>query len=258
MKAKLFTTFLFVLTCLSLSLAQDRLQFGLRSNIGVFGLTHPKGYDIEDKVLGRVDGFYKYPKLAFSLEVLTEYTFMRAGDWSMALQLGLGYNYISFRKEWHFERGYDADFINYTSEQQIIHELEALYLTLPLRGSLKFRKFKGSLGLSGSRVFFASIDRTFRSRSGSPLGEWYMEKKHWRAFKKQKDYNEINTPYLSHLFSLQGIISLEYQITKKLFIGIENRRFYYLPSLHVHFDTNNDGAFFYNGKMWSLSVLFIH
>ena len=92
MKTKLFTTIFLLLICFSPTLAQDRLQFGLRSNIGLFGVKHPNGYELIDETLLRVDGFFKYPNIALSAGVLMEYTFFKAGDLSMALQLEFGNN----------------------------------------------------------------------------------------------------------------------------------------------------------------------
>jgi len=256
MKAKLFITLFLTSAILCFSSAQDRIQFGIRTNLGVFGAKHPNGYELRDENPLRADGYYQYGNIAASMCILTEYTFLKAGDFSMLIQLGIGYDYISFRKKWYFRSGYDSDFTNYSNEQQVIHELTALYLALPLRGSMKFRKLKGSLGVSGSRVVFANSDRTFRYRSGLPLSDWTNEKSQWRAFKDEGAYETANVSYLSHYYGWQGIMSLEYQLKKNIAIGIEFRQFYHSPRLITYLGPGSVRIFNYHGMMWSLSCLF--
>jgi len=178
----------------------------------------------------------------------------------MAIQTELGYTYTAFKKTWGFKRAFDTDLVNYAAEQQIIHDLKAVYLSLPLRGSMQYKKLKGTLGISVSRVFSATADRNFRNRGGIPLEEWIDNKGHWRSTKKTGSEIELNVPYLSHYFTWQGMMGLEYQLNKNIFVGLELRRFYDSPTLDVQLQANGeDGrSFFYKGDMLSLSFVYLH
>lgn len=257
MKTKSIIIILLLFSFLGPIIAQGHLQFGVRSNIGLFGIKYPRGYELINETLLRKDDYYQYANIAFSGGILMDYTFYKKKDFSMALQAELDYTYTSFKKEWGFQRGFDASLTTYTVDQQVIHKLKAFYLSLPIRGSMQYKKWKGSIGVVGSRVFSATIDRNFRTRSGRPLGEWVDNETHWRSTKKANGDIKTYVPYLSHYYSWQGIMSLEYQLTKNIFIGLEGRRFYHAPSLSLFVNSDDAQVFFFKGDMLSLSFLYI-
>ncbi len=257
MTTRQFISILFLLLLLSPVAAQDRLQFGLRSNIGLFGVRYPKGYELEEENSFRKDDYYQYANLAFTAGVLMEYTFYKKGDFSMAVQTEFGYTYTSFKKVWGFHRGFDETLNTYIRERDIIHDLKAIYLSLPIRGSMQYKRWKGSLGVVGSRVFSATADRNNRTRENVPFTEWVDAKTHWRATKTNNEADELFTPYLTHLYTWQGIMSLEYQLTKNIFIGLEGRRFYRPMSLVSNISLDEAQVFYYKGDMLSLSFLYV-
>lgn len=257
---KIVITIILLFVLLSTATAQEAFRFGFRANMGLFGLKYPPSYELTDEVLRKKDSYTQNANFAFAGGVLVEYTFYRKNDFRMSLQTELGYTYTSFQKVWGFKKDYDTDFVSHASELEIIHNLKALYLSLPIRGSMQYKRWKGSLGVAGSRIFSATADRNARSRVGVPLSEWEDSKTHWRTTKIAGDQNQIQTPYLSNYFTWQGMMSLEYQFTKNIFIGLEARRFFNSPTLYIYTVANQDDrrGFYYKGDMLSISFVYLY
>ena len=115
------------------------------------------------------------------------------------------------------------------------------------------------MGACPGRVFFATGNRNFRTRSGLPLtDEWRETKDHWRSTKVRKGPAENYTPYINDYFAFQGIMALEYQITKNFYIGLEARRFYLAPTLRVYSDSEIVRSFGFDGEMLTLSFLYVN
>lgn len=234
---------------------ESQFSIGVRANFGIHGIDPPFRWETKKEALSRIDIGIKKPKINFSSAILFKYSLVESIKMNLNLTLELGYDFSTLRKEWHFRRGYDKDFLTYSDELRIIHELKSHHLIVPVKINFEFGKFIYSIGLVGSRVLSASVDRTRKSRKNDGSSTWIDEEVTWKANTKESEIREYNSPYLTNYIGLEGTIGIGYYLADKLILGIDLNRNLSNNFIKVYVDSDDPSGFYYESDKATIKLI---
>ena len=234
---------------------ESRFSIGVRSNFGIHGIDPPFRWETKKEALSRIDIGIIKPKINFSSAILFRYSLVESIKMNLNLTLEFGYDFSTLRKEWHFRSGYDEEFFTYSDEVRIIHELKSHHLIAPVKINFEFGKFIYSMGLIGSRVLSASVDRTKRSRGNVGSSTWIDEEVIWKANTKESEIREYNSPYLTNYTGLEGTIGIGYYLSDKIIIGMDLNRNFSNRFIKVYVNSDDPSEFYYESDKATIKLI---
>ncbi len=235
-----------------------RFSIGLKSSVGIHGIKPPLFWGNRDESSASIDIGIRRPKINFSSALLLKYALNKGQKVNWTLSIGCGYDYAAMRKEWHFRRGYDPNFVQYLSELRIIHELQSHHLIIPISINIEvFKKVIFSGGLIRTKILSASIDRTAKRSIDLSAGTWMDEEVTWKANEaKGVPNNNFNTPFLTQQMGLEGTIGFGYYLSDNLIVGVDLMANLSSGFIRVYVDSQQPSDFFYASHKAVLSLMF--
>jgi len=253
------STILFILFLLSnlLYSQQGRFSFGVTSSFGLHGVEPPFQWENKKESQSRIDIGIRRPKINFSTTFLLRYALYKDRKVNLNLTLECGYDFSTMRKEWHFRNGYDNEFDQYSNEVRIIHELKAHHIIVPAKINVEFKQIIFSMGLIGTRVLSASVDRTKKRREDIPLGLWSDEEITWKSNKVGSENREYNAPYLTTYTGLRGTAGIGYYLSENLIIGADLSNNLGSGFIRVYVNSDSPSRFYYASNTATIRLIMI-
>lgn len=254
--------FLFFILLVSSDIAYSqhkRFSIGLRSNLGLHGVSPPFAWGSRHDNPPRIDLGFRRPGISFSAAVFLKYSLNKGQKVNWNLTLGGAYDFSTQRKEWHSRSRYDTEFIQYQREVRIIHQLKSHQFSVPIKVNAElFKKVIFSVGLVGTRVISATIDRTKKNSVDLLSGTWIDEKNTWKADKVEPVPRSVfNVPFLTDANGFEGTIGFGYYLSERLIIGADLNAMLSSGFIRVYTNFSNPSDFYFASHKATVRLAFM-